>query len=90
MEVSPRSKRSGTRCTWEIRKPHPGLIQFVVVFPDDDFYIWREIEFHDTEKITQNIGCTGELPENWLQETQRQREDRLDLQEEDDGSVRET
>lgn len=81
MEVSPRTKKDGTKFTWEQRKPHPGLIQFVIVYPNGDFYIWREIQFHDADKVAQNIGATGSLPVNWLVETAVERKARLEAEE---------
>ena len=77
-EVSPREKRSGTAFTWEVRKPHPGVIQFVIVFPGGDYYVWREVQFHDTDKIATNVGATGSLPKDWFQETAEERKKRVE------------
>ncbi len=77
-EVSPATKKDGTKFTWEIRKPHPGVIQFVIVFPNGDFYVWRTIEFHDTNKVAKNVGAKGSLPTDWEVTTAAERDaDRL-------------
>ena len=81
-EVTPRSKPSGTPFAWELRKPHPGLIQFVIVYPDGDFWVWRSIEFHDKAKVDSNMGAVlDDLPEDWVVETEFQRKARLKAEE---------
>lgn len=80
--VTPRVKPSGTSFTWELRKPHPGILQFVIVFPDGDFWVWREIEFHDRSKIDSSVGAIGDLPVDWTVETQLQRTARVTREEE--------
>lgn len=79
--VTPRDKPSGTVFTWELRKPHPGLVQFVIVFPGGDYWVWREIEFHDQTKINSNSGALGSLPRDWVVETAAQRRTRTDAEE---------
>jgi len=65
---------SGTGLGYEIVKPHPGLIQFVVVFPNGETFVMREIEYHDAEKIAANMGCTSDvLPDGWLVTTSLER-----------------
>ena len=73
-EVSPLLNPDGTEFTWVIRKPHPGLMQFVIVFPDGDFYVWRIMEFHDVDKIANNMGSIGSLPTEWEATTVAERE----------------
>jgi hypothetical protein len=80
-EVTPRTKPSGTSFTWEMRKPHPGVVQFVIVFPDGDFWVWREVEFHDTDKIDSNISAVGALPSGWFAETAAVRAARIAAEE---------
>ena len=65
-EVLPRTKDHGTAFTWEIRKPHAGIIQFCIVFPDGDHYIWREMEYHSQAKFSANQS-TGvpAVPTGW-------------------------
>ena len=65
-EVLPRTKDDGTAFSWEIRKPHAGLIQFCIVFPDGDFYVWREVEYHSQAKFAanQNAGVPA-VPAGW-------------------------
>ena len=52
--------------TWELRKPHAGLVQFCIVFPDGDYYVWREVEYHSQAKIAANQS-TGvpAVPAGW-------------------------
>lgn len=77
-EISPRALSSGTKFTWELRKPHAGLIQFVIVFPGGDYYVWRQIEFHGKAKVDSNVGAISKmLPEGWLVETEEERSARL-------------
>ncbi len=78
-EVSPRSKPHGTPFTWEIRKPHPGLIQFCVVFPDGDHWVWRQVELHDAEKVASNTGALAALPSGWEVLTAEERQSRAGL-----------
>jgi hypothetical protein len=59
-----------------MRKPHPGLQQFGVVFPDGRFFALREIEHHDAAKIAADQGSEGPLPPDWLVETEQQRKAR--------------
>jgi len=49
-----------------MRKPHAGIVQFCVVFPDGDHYVWREIEYHSQAKINDNqtSGVPG-VPTGW-------------------------
>ena len=65
-QVLPRYKEAGTSFSWEIRKPHAGLVQFCVVFPDSDHYVWREIQYHAQDKIIENQ-TTGvpAVPAGW-------------------------
>lgn len=75
--ITPRDIPSGTEFTWELRKPHPGLLQFVIVFPGGDHWVWREVEFHDTSKVGANQGAeVGFVPVDWLVETEAERKDR--------------
>lgn len=80
-QVTPREKLSGTTFTWELRKPHPGLIQFVIVFPDGDYWVWREVELHDADKVASNVGSVGPLPDEWVVENEAQRLTRLAAEE---------
>ncbi len=57
-----------TAITMEMRKPHPGLIQWGYVYPDGQFFVYREIEYHDPIKISWNKGAVGPLPSDWLVE----------------------
>ena len=67
--VLPRYKEAGTSFTWEIRKPHAGLVQFCVLYSDGDYYVWREIEYHGQDKIDENQ-TTGvpAVPAGWRTE----------------------
>ncbi len=56
---------SKTKVLLEMRKPHPGLVQFGYIYPDGSFLVDREIEYHSVEKIKANIGCEGILPADW-------------------------
>ncbi len=79
--ITPRDKPSGTEFTWELRKPHPGLLQFVIVFPGGDYWVWREVEFHDSDKVNSNTGAVGlNVPVDWEVETAQQRADRIALE----------
>ena len=77
MLTSPLLKSSGTKFTWELLKEHPGDMKFIIRFEDGDYWVWRRIEFHDPEKIQQNIGSdTSSLPQDWLVETVEERSNR--------------
>jgi hypothetical protein len=58
---------SRSRVEMEIRKPHPGLIQFVALLPDGGEFIMREIEHHGRAHVEATRGAeTDEIPENWI------------------------
>jgi len=67
-----------TKVTIELRKPHPGLIQYGFVFPDGGFQVFKEIQYHDAEKIAANTDCEGDLPAEWFVETAAERKERVD------------
>ncbi len=57
---------SDTEVSLKMIKPHPGLIQFAMVYPDGSKFVIREIEYHDAEKIAANTGCESPvLPPGW-------------------------
>jgi len=64
---------SGTELIVEMRKPHPGLIIFVAVYPDGSEFVLREIEYHDAAKIAASLGAEGVLPYGWEVTTLEQR-----------------
>lgn len=81
-EVSPREIAHGTPFTWEIRKPHAGIIQFVIVFPNGDHYVWRQVGFHSDVKVAENkTEGVAAPPADWLVETARQRAARAEAEE---------
>ena len=67
---------SRTRVKWEVRKPHPGLVELGIVFPDDRFQAIRTWQYHDTDKIGWVKGAEGPLPADWFKETKPEREQR--------------
>ena len=70
------TQASGATVTTQMRKPHPGLIQFGYVFPNKEFFVDREIEYHDADKIAANVGCISSiLPYGWEVTTLQQRVD---------------
>lgn len=63
----------------ELRKPHPGIVSFVVVFPDGTEFPLREYNYHDPVKIAANKGTASSLlPIGWVVESASQRATRLD------------
>jgi len=42
-------------------------MQFCVVFPDADYYVWREVEFHAQAKIDSNqTAGVSAVPTGWI------------------------
>jgi len=68
---------SGTEGRIRMRKPHPGLQIFEMVYPDGTTFVLKEIEHHDADKIAASIGSEGPLPSNWVVETVRERNARI-------------
>lgn len=64
---------SGTVGRMVIRKPHPGVVKFTMVFPDGREFVLKEIQYHDTDLVAANRGAEGPLPANWLVETAAER-----------------
>lgn len=75
---------SGTEGTLRMRKPHPGIQIFEMVFPDGTTMVLREFEHHDSDKIAASQGSEGSLPVGWLSETAAQRASRAALEGSDD------
>lgn len=48
-----------------LKKPHPGLVQYVLVFPGGEEFVLREVQYHDADKIAANQGAEGPLPAGW-------------------------
>jgi hypothetical protein len=71
---------SGTAGTLRMRKPHPGIQIFEMVFPDGTTMVLREFEHHDSDKIAASQGSEGSLPVGWLSETAVQRASRAALE----------
>jgi len=67
---------SGVSVVEKMIKPHPGLIQWVKVYPDGKTFVTRTIEYHAADKIAANKGCENPLPTGWFVETKIQREER--------------
>lgn len=63
-----------------LKKPHAGLVQIVMVFPDKSEFVIKSIEYHLESKILANTGCESELPEDWYIETDKEMADRLLLE----------
>lgn len=60
------SYSSDTEVVLKMVKPHPGLIQFAIVYPDGSKFVIREIEYHDADKIAANTGYDSPvLPDGW-------------------------
>ena len=38
----------------------------------------RELQYHDADKVSVNVGCEGVLPKDWLVETSQERADRIE------------
>lgn len=70
---------SGTEVKYVMKKPHPGLVQFVARFPDGSTFVLKQIEYHDAEKIAANTGAEGPLPKGWVVTTSAQRAAKADL-----------
>jgi hypothetical protein len=56
-----------------MRKPHAGLIQFVMRFPNGMEFVLKELEYHDAEKVSNNKGYVKPLPNNWIITTKEER-----------------
>ena len=67
---------SGATVVRKMLKPHPGIIQFVEVYPDGKTFVVHEIQYHDAEKIAANLGCVGTLPVGWEVTTLKERVDK--------------
>lgn len=73
---------SGSLGALMLLKPHAGLVKVVMLFPDNQYIVLKEIEYHDKDKIEANRGCISDkLPAGWLVETEQDREARLLLEE---------
>ncbi len=74
-------KASGTKGDLILYKPHPGLIQVIMLFKDGTKFVIKEIEYHDAELIAANKGCeTNQLPEGWIVTTKAQRANKTDYE----------
>lgn len=62
-------------------KPHPGLIEILIKYPDGKTFPLKKIEYHDADKIAANTGCDAPLPKDWFVETASKREARLEAEE---------
>jgi len=69
---------SGTEVKYVMKKPHPGLIQFIAKYPDGRIHVLQEIQYHDADKIAANKGASAPLPQGWFVETAKERELRLE------------
>lgn len=56
---------SGTEVKTVMLKPHPGIVQFVALFPDGEQFVLREFNYHSDEKIAANKGAEALLPADW-------------------------
>ena len=64
-------------------KPHPGIIQFAVKYPNGKTHVLKEIQYHNEDKINANIGAKAPLPLDWEIETTVEMEARLARLEQD-------
>ena len=58
-------------------KPHPGIIQFAVKYPNGKTHVLKEIQYHNEDKILANKGAKNKLPKDWEVETTVEMEARL-------------
>lgn len=56
---------SGTELRTILRKPHPGIVQVVGIFPDGSEMMLKEHHYHDDERIGANLGTEAPLPAGW-------------------------
>jgi hypothetical protein len=73
---------SGTEGKIVMRKPHPGIQIFEMVFADGTRFGLKEIHHHDADKIVASQGSEGSLPDDWLVETVAVRTARVAAEEE--------
>uniref|UniRef100_A0A6M3JT29 Uncharacterized protein n=1 Tax=viral metagenome TaxID=1070528 RepID=A0A6M3JT29_9ZZZZ len=66
---------SNTATEIVLKKPHPGLVEFFIKFPDGTLFPLRSIQYHDAEKIAANLGAEGPLPADWVVTTLQERVD---------------
>jgi len=71
---------SGTQLRMELRKPHPGIVQILAVFPNGDTWVVKEYHYHDTDKVRANVGAEALLPTGWFQETAAARKARAEAE----------
>lgn len=68
------TKPSGSIGSLVMIKPHPGLVQYVMQWPDGSRMILKEVEYHDADKIAANRGTeSNKLPDGWLVTTEKER-----------------
>ena len=64
---------SNTMTEVVLKKPHPGLVQFFIKFPDGTLFPLKDIQYHDAAKIAANQGTEGPLPADWVVTTIEER-----------------
>ncbi|MBU2249696.1 MAG: hypothetical protein KKD77_23315 [Gammaproteobacteria bacterium] len=77
------TEADGTEIKMVQLKPHPGIIQFVVKYPNGKTHVLKEIQYHNEDKIKANMGAKASLPLDWEVETTAEMEARLAKLEQD-------